>query len=219
MMKRKTLTIIISFMILAINAACQSEESTQELGESSQETIELDVFDTAWDDRALFNEGLIDSEQDILDGFSGASVYHIDFQISEDFTRLEGREEVLYTNQEDVSLDEIYFRLFPNISGGVTTISGLTADGQDVAPVYESEESALRVNLPEALEPGEDVVLGLDFEVELALEMGGNYGLFGFFEGVLVLDLFYPAIPVDLPPIVEPVVMLHQQAENVKSWG
>ena len=36
----------------------------------------------------------------------------------------------------------------------------------------------------------------MDFEVKIPREMGGNYGLFGYFDGVLVLDEFYPVIPV-----------------------
>jgi len=73
-------------------------------------------FDVAWDDRAIFREGLIGAEQAVLDQLSGATVYHIDLQISGDFLLLQGREEVRYTNQEDEPLDEVYFRLFPNIA-------------------------------------------------------------------------------------------------------
>jgi len=139
---------------------------------------------------------LIDAEQEVLARLPGASVYHVDFQISDDFLLLEGHEEVRYTNQEDEPLDEVYFRLFPNIAGGAATVSALQVDGQDVEPVYEFHDSALRVSLPAALQPGERVVIQMDFEVEVAQEMGGNYGLFGYFNGVLVLDEFYPVIPV-----------------------
>jgi aminopeptidase N len=36
----------------------------------------------------------------------------------------------------------------------------------------------------------------MDFEVEIAKKMGGSHGLFGYFDDVLVLDTFYPTIPV-----------------------
>ncbi len=155
-----------------------------------------DNLDTAWDDRAIFRSGLIDTEQEVLGRLPGASVYHIDFQVSDDFLLLEGHEEVHYTNQENEPLDEVYFRLFPNITGGKATVSAVQVDGQDVKPAYEFQDSALHVPLPTALPPGEQVVIQMDFEVEVAQEMGGNYGLFGYFDGVLVLDEFYPAIPV-----------------------
>ncbi len=166
-------------------------------------------FDTAWDDRAVFRAGLIEAEQEALDRLPGASVYHIEFQISDDFLLLEGREEVRYTNQEDVPLNEIYFRLFPNTAGGKATVSAIQVDGQDVKPVYEFADSALRVPLPKALSPGGQTVIQMDFEVEVAQEMAGNYGLFGYFDGVLVLDEFYPVIPVyddegwnvEIPPL------------------
>ena len=154
------------------------------------------LFDMAGDDRTIFRSGLIGAEQDALDCLPGASVYHIDLQISDDFLLLEGHEEVRYTNQEDEPLDEIYFRLFPNIAGGAVTVSAIQVAGQDVTPLYEFQDSALRVALPAALQPGERVVIQLDFEVAVAQEMGGNYGLFGYFDGVLVLDEFYPVIPV-----------------------
>ncbi len=152
--------------------------------------------ETAWDDRTIFRQGLIGSEQEALDRLPGASIYHIDFQISDDLLLLEGREEVRYTNQEDQPLGEVYFRLFPNTAGGAATVSAVSVDGQDVQPVYEFEDSALRVSLPAALQPGKGTVIQMEFEVKVAQEMGGNYGLFGYFDGVLVLDEFYPVIPV-----------------------
>ena len=153
-------------------------------------------FDVAWDDRTVFREGLIEAEQPVLDQLPGATVYHIDLQVPRNFRRLHGREQVLYTNREDEPLDAIYFRLFPNTAGGEETVSDLVVDGQDVDPVYEFLDSAMRVPLPVALQPGEQVEIQMDFEVKVAREMGGNYGLFGYFDDILVLDEFYPVIPV-----------------------
>lgn len=155
-----------------------------------------DPFEIAWEDRSLFREGLIETEQAILDGLPGATVYHMDLQISDDLLLLEGHQEVLYTNREDAALDEVYFRLFPNTAGGRASLSAVRVDGQDVEPIYAYRNSAARVPLPVALEPGEQVVIAMDFTVEVAQEMGGNYGLFGYFGDVLVLDEFYPVIPV-----------------------
>ena len=148
------------------------------------------------DNRAIFRQGLIEAEQEVLDRLPGASLYHIDLQISDDLLLLEGHEEVRYTNQEDEPLNEVYFRLFPNIAGGAASVSALQVDGQDVEPIYELQDSALRVPLPAALQPGEQVEFQIDFQVEVAQEMEARYGLFGYFEGVLVLDEFYPVIPV-----------------------
>jgi len=154
------------------------------------------LFDVQWDDRWLFRQGLIGAEQSVLDFLPGATVYHIDVEVAEDFYALRGREEVLYTNREDEPLHQVYFRLFPNMAGGRVTPSALKIDGQEAQSALEFQDSALRVDLPAPLLVGEQVVIEMDFDVEVAREMAGNYGLFGFFDGVLVLDEFYPAIPV-----------------------
>lgn len=171
----------ISLIILTLSA-CQAES----------ENIE----EFTMGDRTIFSAGLIASERSILDKLPGASYYQIDLHISDDFLLLEGHEAVRYTNREDVPLDEIYFRLFTNVTGGETRVSNLKVDGKPVDPKYEFADTALRVTLPEALKPGDETTIQMDFRVDVALEMGGNYGLFGYFEDVLVLDEFYPAIVV-----------------------
>ncbi len=155
----------------------------------------------SWDERDIFREGLITAEQDVLERLPGASVYHLDVRIADNYLQLEGREEILYTNREDIALDVVYFQVFPNIGGGEVTVSSLKVDDQAVSPIYEYHDadghpSAFKVPLPEVLEPGERVVIQMDFAVKIPQEMGGNYGLFGYFEDILVLDVFYPVIPV-----------------------
>jgi hypothetical protein len=152
--------------------------------------------EVAWDDRSVFQEGLIAAEQSVLDGLPGATVYHIDLQIPDDLMVLQGHQEVHYTNREEVPLEEIYFRLFPNATGGQATVSAVEVDGAEVDTAYEFESSALLVPLPAPLEPGGQAVIEMDFQVEVPREMGGNYGLFGYFDDVLVLDEFYPVVAV-----------------------
>ncbi|MCJ7622836.1 MAG: M1 family metallopeptidase [Anaerolineaceae bacterium] len=191
------------------------ESGTDEQGsaDDSDATIphtlqESALFGLAWDDRSIFAGGLIPEEQFILDELPGATMYRIDMQIPDDLLNIQGEEEVLYTNREDDTLDELYFRLFPNIEGGVAEVSNVTVDGEKVDISIESGDSALVVYLKDTLQPGEDVLVQLDFSLEIPREMGGNYGLFGYFDEVLVLDLFYPVIPVydengwykDVPP-------------------
>ena len=196
--------IAVLLMALTLVAGCEGAEPTATPVPPTAASVPTPIstlvaphpFDTAWDDRALFREGLIDAEQEVLDRLPGASVYHIDLQIPDDLLLLEGHERVRYTNQEDEPLDEVTFRLFPNIAGGAATVSEVKIDGQAVEPVHEFRDSALRVPLPTALQPGERVIIQMDFAVQVPREMAGNYGLFGTFDGVLVLDEFYPVIPV-----------------------
>ena len=149
-----------------------------------------------WDDREIFRAGLIKDEQKVLDQLPGASVYYLDVQIADDFTSLKGQERVLYTNREDQALDAIYFQLFPNMEGGKSSISAVEANGQEVEPVYEADNSAVHVPLPEPLQSGQSITIQMDFKVEIPSELGGNYGLLSYIENILALDGFYPAIPV-----------------------
>jgi len=149
-----------------------------------------------WDDREIYKSGLTADAQFILAELPQASTYYISLEINEDPTQdINGHQIVRYFNAENEPLGEIYFRLFPNFEGGSTTISNLTVDGAEAKTTLEAADSALRVELAEELVPGESVVIELDFILGIPTEMGGNYGLFGYFDDVLVLDVFYPVIP------------------------
>src|SRR5215213_325644 len=126
-------------------------------------TPETDLFDTPWDDRSLFKSGLVPSAQPVLDELPNASVYHLEFTIAEDIYHVIGTEDVRYTNAEEVALSEVRLRLFPNILGGELTISNLKVDEQTVTPKYELDQSLLIVPLQKPLEPGQSVVLHMDF--------------------------------------------------------
>ena len=153
------------------------------------------LLDIAWDDSSIYQEGLIGSEQEVLERLPDMTVYHMDLQVPDDFLLLQGHEEVRYVNQEDESLDAVYFRLFANLAGGAATVSEVKVDGEDVEPVHESQNSAVRVPLPATLPPGEQVVIQMDFEVELPHDMEINAGMFGYFDGTLLLHNVYPVIP------------------------
>lgn len=148
-----------------------------------------------WDDRAIFRSGLIQSEQKALEQLAGASIYHLEVELADDLASLQGQQRVRYTNQEDKALDAIYFQLFPNQTGGKTSIAAVKVDGKEAQPVYETGNSAVKVPLPAPLQPGQRTVLQLDFKVEIPTSVGGSYGLFGYLDHILVLDGFYPAIP------------------------
>ncbi|MGD2058064.1 MAG: M1 family metallopeptidase, partial [Anaerolineales bacterium] len=78
---------------------------------------------------------------------------------------------------------------------GEASVSSVRVDGLPVEPVYEAQGSALRIPIEQRLAPGASVVLELEFSTSIPRQMEGNYGLFGYFDGFLVLDTFYPMIP------------------------
>ncbi|MDX1522915.1 MAG: M1 family metallopeptidase, partial [Anaerolineae bacterium] len=154
------------------------------------------LFETAWTDRTPFEAGLISTEQDILNELPGASVYHIDLVMADDIRHLSGVEEVLYTNREAEPLEEVFFRLFPNLAGGSSVISDLTVNDTPVEPEFSLNSSAMRVPLAEPLEPGDSVVIRMRFEIEAPNGEGGNYGTFAYVNEALALAHFYPMIAV-----------------------
>jgi aminopeptidase N len=162
---------------------------------ATEATAQANPLDTAWDDRTSFRKGLINAEQDVLNRLPGASVYHIDLRISDDYAVLQGTQQVRFTNQETQPLDEVYFRLFANAIGGKATVSDVKVDGQGVEPVYESQNTAVRVPLAAPLPPGQQIVIQMGFKVQVPKELGGSYGLLSYLDGVLALDSFYPSIP------------------------
>ena len=176
------------------------EDSTTEpadplFQEPAPDLTRSDIFDIAWDDRSIFRQGLIEADREVLDRLPGATVYHLQLEISDDLLTLTGQQIAHYTNSEAEPLDDVYFRLFPNTAGGRSSVSEVTVDGAETELTYEFDDSALRVHLSPSLQPGDMVDIQMTFEVEIPQEMAGNYGLFGLFEGVLVLDEFYPVIP------------------------
>lgn len=166
------------------------------------------IFDIAWNDRSVFRDGLIQGEEAALLESPGASVYHIDLTLSNDLTRVDGREEVCYTNQETVPLHNVYFHLFPNLLGGRTGIASVEVDATQVAPELISARSVMRVPLLQALLPGERVVITLSFSVTVPTGGDNNYGIFALTDGILALAHFYPLVAVyddkgwniDIPP-------------------
>jgi len=136
--------------------------------------------------------------QSDLEKLHQASVYSIDMEIILEGTdiRLEGSEEVVYTNRESVPLEAIYFRLIPNVGGDYLAVSDIQIDGNPIEPSLEFGNTALRLDLLEPLAPGESTIITMRFDAVVPSEMGGNYGLYVYLDDILALDAFFPIIPV-----------------------
>ena len=148
------------------------------------------------DSFVTFREGLIESQHPLLDVLSGASMYVINFSIQEDLIHTDGIEEVHYTNREEVPLDEIHFRLLPNVLSGEMRVTSVRVDGQPFEPIYELEHSLMRVPLYQPLEPGQSVNLNVEFSVKVPTSLESNYGILAYYEDVLTLAHAYPMIAV-----------------------
>lgn len=200
---RKCLVVLLVIGAQVVTA-CQTKKTETTQPPTSQPTEppapqltpQLKLFDSDLDDRSLFYSGLIQSEQATLERLKDRSTYRIDLEIDPDLQHVEGWQEVVYTNREDEPLEEVYFRLYPNISGGSATVSALKVADISNEPIYEVEHSALKVPLQSPLQSGETIHIEMQFSVTLPTEMSGNYGLFGSFDGVVTMQELYPVIPV-----------------------
>lgn len=146
-------------------------------------------------DLPVFREGLIASVQPILANMEGASMYRLEFVIDQDLAHVNGREEVRYTNREDAPLEEIVFRLFPNILGGKMEVRDLKVKGQAVTPRFGLADSLMIVPLENPLDTGQEITLTMEFDLEVPTDIELNYGVLAFYEGVLALAHAYPVIP------------------------
>jgi len=153
----------------------------------------------AWDDQPLQEMALLSAAHAGLDSLDHPTRYKLDFTLDMDGPRLSGRADVLYTNNEDIALHELYFRLFPNMDdeqGGGTEIEQITVGSEPVEPQFKLDRTAMRLPLEPPLAPGASVEVGLDLQVTVPLGAGGNYGAFAAQQGVLALAHFYPFVPV-----------------------
>ena len=173
----------------------EAEETFVLNEESEKDKEDGNIFSLPWDDYSIYSPALTSDAQEYLQLVERRTQYRIQINIPEDYLTLSGHEEILYTNNEEEPLPEIYLRTFPNLAGGWVTLSGLQAGGAAANFSWEAASSAVKIELEKALQPGEKLLLSMDFSIIIPENMGGNYGLFGYFDEVLVLDLFYPMIP------------------------
>ena len=177
------------------DAPTQTTQPTKDASGSPTQTA-LPPLDENWDNHEVYKRGLIKAQQTVADQLMGASVYHVDIRIADDYLSLQGTETVHYTNQEAAVLDEVYFQLFPNMEGGETSINAVTVNGKAADTKLEFDNASLAVAMPGGLAPGQSTLISLDFRVDIPTSTNGNYGLFGYIDKIMVLDGFYPAIPV-----------------------
>jgi hypothetical protein len=75
----------------------------------------------------------------------------------------------------------------------ILTVTNLTIDGQSFPAILTNQNTAVRVDLPTPLQPGEETLIGMDFQQHVPHVMGGNYGLNIYMDGILALDQFFPS--------------------------
>ena len=134
-----------------------SDPTASEPAESPGYLFPTSVDQINWEDRKIFKSGLVSGSQSVINELPLASSYYISLEIPEDLiSGIKGHLVVRYFNAEDVTLNRVYFRLFPNFQGGLISLSNITLDGEPAATTLESldprveenpQPTALRVDL------------------------------------------------------------------------
>ena len=144
----------------------------------------------------IYRANLIASQQLILDTFQNATRYEIELNIDESLTSFIGSEKAYYTNNEDGPLDKVFLSLVPNSGGDYLQVGNIQVNDSQIKGALTNSNSALEIELEDPLFPGDAIQISLDFSGKVPEQMGGNYGLYIYQDGILALDSFIPIIPV-----------------------
>jgi aminopeptidase N len=111
--------------------------------------------------------------------------------------RVTGQEQVTFPNRTGVPLDEIVFRLYPNLPqyGGAMRIGSVRVNGESGDLTFRASNTALAIALPEPLLPEASASIDLTFDVDIP-EKDSGYVLFGYSQGIWSLPDVYPLLAV-----------------------
>jgi len=126
------------------------------------------------------------------------TVYDITLTVDLAASRVMGRQEIRYANQEEEPLSSLYLRLFPNSPtyGGAMTVTNVLLAGHAVTPTFELEGTVLHAPLAPPLAVNEAITVAMDFAVDVPTSGQAGHGLFSYQRGVVALPNVYPLIPV-----------------------
>ncbi|MBI9049366.1 MAG: M1 family metallopeptidase [Anaerolineaceae bacterium] len=180
-----------TLLLLAMTiTACQVSPAA----ESVEMMTDQQIADFDWNDFTIFEENLIPEVYSVLDTLTTAPYYLLNFELDETLETVKGTVVVRYTNNSQDTLESLLFQLFPAVYGGWVDLGEITVNEQTVD--VEANRSSVVVTIPltETLMPGSSCVVRIPFESSIPRDMGGNYGLYGYFDEVVVLDGFYPLL-------------------------
>lgn len=125
------------------------------------------------------------------------SEYRIVMSLDPSGRRLDGKQRVTFPNHTGVDLEEIVFRLYPNLPqyGGAMSVGPVWVDGERRSSSLRADDTSLVVSLGRPLAPESSVTLELTFETEIP-EKETGYSLFGNSQGIWSLPDAYPLLAV-----------------------
>lgn len=123
--------------------------------------------------------------------------YEVHLAVDPDRLVVAGKESVAFTNRSSETLEQLYFRLYPNLPAysGDLNITAARVGSQEVTVTYEADRSAARLALPLKLPPGRQIQVDLAFTVQVKHYDEGRV-LMGESQGILSLPNCYPMLAV-----------------------
>ncbi len=182
--------LLASLLTIGLLAACTSASPAPTPSPTAPD-IDLDRLEPS-----VFRSGLTQAAYDALPNLEDAPMYRLEFEIADSFTSVTGKEHVRYANGEEVPLDQVQFRLFPNLLGGKMTITNLRVEEMPATPRYDLNDSLMIVPLAQPLAVGAHVNISMEFAIEVPTEVELNYGVFAYSDDVLTLAHAYPMLCV-----------------------
>lgn len=136
--------------------------------------------------------------QALLVTFPGGPEYQINATFDPLLNQINGSMRLRFQNTEPISLTDVYLRLYANASfyneGGIE-VQDVQLDGRAAITRLETNDTALRIVLPQPLEPGQPINLTMRFVTSIPTS-GGGYGIFGVSNGVYALYNWFPELAV-----------------------
>ncbi|MGD9047927.1 MAG: hypothetical protein PVF77_07750, partial [Anaerolineae bacterium] len=111
--------------------------------------------------------------------------YRLDLTLDPAQRRLAGKQQVIVPNHTGQDLDELVFRLYPNLPqyGGRMSVGPVWVDGQRGTSSLRAGDTSLVVPLEQPLAQEKSVTVELTFDLDIPLKESGN-ALFGYSQGV-----------------------------------
>jgi len=184
--------LLLSFFLLFSQSAC----GVSDVFVGIFQTREVPTQEPYKPDYEIYRQNLVETYQSDVSMLEGVTIYQIRIDLDPRSGAVIGSQTVYFTNREDAALDELIFRLFPNVGGGFLQASSVLLNGQPAETRLDFENTALAVDIPGGLSPGEALRIDMDFSQDVPETMGGNYGLYVYTDGIMALDNFFPIIPV-----------------------
>jgi hypothetical protein len=157
----------------------------------------------AQDWTAPYRAALLPADVGDMAAYADAPFYTLDMALTlnDDGVTINGQQTVQYTNRAGLPLDQIEFRLYPNLPsyGGEMIVSAASVDGFSAALDLDETRTILRVTLPQPLIPGARAVIRLDYMVTVLKDHAPLYGQFSDLDGILSLPDAYPLLSVYEP--------------------